>query len=358
MLIAILLLLFGLVLLTIGADKFVEGASSLAKKLGMSELVIGLTVVAFGTSAPELVVNIISSWTGQNGLVYGNVIGSNICNFLLILGVAGMIYPLTAHKSILTKDLPYSLLAAVALFILVNDVWFMGGTAEVVKNDAGVTQTFIGSLSRIDGAILAGLFAFFLYYVFTSASDSTELTGEEEEVQELSTGLTTIYVLGGLFGLSFGGHLIVQNASLIAKELGMSESMIGLTVVAIGTSLPELATSAIAAMKKKSDIAIANVVGSNIFNIFFVLSTSSLISSAKYEDKLNMDMYVVLVSTLVLFLFLALSKGRSHTAQEIEILDNPVLLEKTAKEHVFQRWQGFLFFGAYIAYMVYSIMRA
>jgi cation:H+ antiporter len=361
MLIATLWLVFGLVLLTIGADKFVEGASSLAKKLGMSELVIGLTVVAFGTSAPELVVNVISAWKGEAGLVYGNIIGSNVCNFLLILGVAGMIYPLTAHKDIIKKDLPYSLLAIVALFILVNDVWFFGGTAttttEVTTSGLIKTHTFFGELSRIDGAILAGLFAFFLYYVFTSASNGDAPSGEEEDVQELSTGLTWFYLLGGMTGLVVGGQLIVDNATFLAKAWGMSDTMIGLTVVAIGTSLPELATSAAAALKKKSDIAIANVVGSNIFNIFFVLSTSSLIAPAKFEDKLNIDIFVVIGGTVLLFLFLLFSRGRSRTADEIEIMDNPELVAKTAKEHVFQRWQGGLFFAAYIVYLGFSIWR-
>lgn len=354
MLFATLLLVFGLVLLTIGADKFVEGASSLAKKLGMSELVIGLTVVAFGTSAPELVVNVISAWKGEAGLVYGNIIGSNVCNFLLILGVAGMIYPLTAHKDIIKKDLPYSLLAALALLVLVNDAFFMGYTPTTPE---AISKNVVGSLSRIDGAILAGLFAFFLYYVFTSASSSDEPNGEEEEVQELSTGLTWLYLLGGMAGLIIGGQLIVDNATILAKALGMSDTMIGLTVVAIGTSLPELATSAAAAMKKKSDIAIANVVGSNIFNIFFVLSTSSLIAPADFENKLNTDLFVVIGGTVLLFLFLFFSSGRSHTAQEVEIMDNPELAAKTAKEHVFQRWQGFVFFAAYIVYLAYSIWR-
>lgn len=357
MLIAALLLLFGLVLLTIGADKFVEGASSLAKKFGMSELAIGLTVVAFGTSAPELIVNIMASVNGNNGLAYGNIIGSNSFNLLLILGIAGMIYPLSAHPSLVRKDILYSLLAAAAVFVLVNDSMIMGAADFSISNDKGVSTTFVGITSRLDGIILAVFFAYFLYYVFTAAKNGDAPSGEEEEVQELSPVLTWVYLLGGLGGLVVGGNLIVTNAVFLATEWGMSEKMIGLTIVSAGTSLPELATSAIAAYRKKSDIAIANVIGSNIFNIFFVLSTSAIIAPIPFEAPLNIDIYVLLAATVVLWIFLLTSTGRKHTAQEVETLDNPELVKKSAKEYVFQRWQAFLFLLAYIAYTYYLIKR-
>jgi cation:H+ antiporter len=357
MLIAALLLLFGLVLLTIGADKFVEGASSLAKKFGMSELAIGLTVVAFGTSAPELIVNIMASVNGSNGLAYGNIIGSNSFNLLLILGIAGMIYPLSAHPSLVRKDILYSLLAAAAVFVLVNDSMIMGAADFSITNEKGVSTTFVGITSRLDGIILAVFFAYFLYYVFTSAKNGDAPSGEEEEVQELSPVLTWLYLLGGLGGLVVGGNLIVTNAVFLATEWGMSEKMIGLTIVSAGTSLPELATSAIAAYRKKSDIAIANVIGSNIFNIFFVLSTSAIIAPIPFEGALNIDIYVLLAATVVLWIFLLTSTGRKHTAQEVDTLDNPELVKKGAKEYVFQRWQAFLFLLAYIAYTYYLIQR-
>jgi cation:H+ antiporter len=360
MLIAALLLLFGLVLLTIGADKFVEGASSLAKKFGMSELAIGLTVVAFGTSAPELIVNIMASVNGSNGLAYGNIIGSNSFNLLLILGIAGMIYPLSAHPSLVRKDILYSLLAAVAVFILVNDNMIMGADtfAQTVVNKEGqsITTTYVGISSRLDGIILAVFFAYFLYYVFTSAKSGDAPSGEEE-VQELSPVLTWLYLLGGLGALVVGGHLIVTTAVFLATEWGMSEKMIGLTIVSAGTSLPELATSAIAAYRKKSDIAIANVIGSNIFNIFFVLSTSAIIAPIPFEAALNIDIYVLLAATVVLWIFLRTSTGRQHTPQEIDIMDNPELIKKGAKEYVFQRWQAFLFLLAYLAYTYFLIRR-
>lgn len=358
MLIAALLLLFGLVLLTIGADKFVEGASSLAKKFGMSELAIGLTVVAFGTSAPELIVNIMASVNGNNGLAYGNIIGSNSFNLLLILGIAGLIYPLSAHPSLVRKDILYSLLAAIGVFILVNDTMIMGApTFTGTAVGTAPAPVFVGIMSRLDGVILMLFFAYFLYYVFTAAKSSDAPSGEEEEVQELSPVLTWVYLLGGLGGLVVGGNLIVTNAVFLATEWGMSEKMIGLTIVSAGTSLPELATSAIAAYRKKSDIAIANVIGSNIFNIFFVLSTSAIIAPIPFEAPLNIDIYVLLAATVVLWIFLLTSTGRKHTAQEVETLDNPELVKKSAKEYVFQRWQAFLFLLAYIAYTYYLIKR-
>jgi cation:H+ antiporter len=352
MLIAALLLLFGLVLLTIGADKFVEGASSLAKKLGMSELVIGLTVVAFGTSAPELIVNIMSSVSGSNGLAYGNIIGSNSFNLLLILGIAGLIYPLSAHPNLVRKDILYSLLAAVVLFVLANDAMIMGA-----EKPAEATSIWAGVTTRLDGFILLGFFAYFLYYVFTSSTSGDAPSGEEEEIQELSGGLTALYVVGGLAGLVIGGNLIVENAKLLAASWGMSEKMIGLTIVSAGTSLPELATSAMAAYRKKSDIAIANVIGSNIFNIFFVLSASAVIAPIPYEAAFNIDIYVLLAATVALWFFLRFSTGRKHTAQEADILDNPILEAKGAKEYVFQRWQAFIFLVAYIGYTYYLIQR-
>ena len=360
MLVAFLLLALGLVVLTLGADKFVEGASSLAKKFNVSELAIGLTVVAFGTSAPELIVNVFAAVNGNNGIAYGNIIGSNSFNLLLILGIAGLIHPLTAHPNIVKKDTPYSFIAAVLVFLLVNDLLLWGiapsgggindypATAEV-KDAAGVvtgTISFGGIMSRIDAGILLLFFAYFLYYVFKNTSADKD--AEDEGIKELSPLLTALYTIGGLAGLVVGGKLIVDNAVFLATQWGMSEKMIGLTIVSAGTSLPELATSAIAAYRKKSDIAIANVIGSNIFNIFFILATSAVIAPIPFETLMNFDIYVLLGGTVVFFVFLLMSKP---VHMEGSTASAPIL------GRVFHRWQAFLFLIAYIVYVWYLIIR-
>jgi cation:H+ antiporter len=363
MLVEILLLIVGLVILTYGADKFVEGASSLAKKFNISELAIGLTVVAFGTSAPELIVNVFAAWNGNNGIAYGNIIGSNSFNLLFILGIAAMIYPLTAHPNIVKKDTGYSLLAALLVFVLVNDQMLWGIAPETAglnnypvsapiinAQGAEIGKTYFGGImSYLDAGILLLFFAYFLYYVFKNTSADVDKASEDGEIQELSPSLTAIYTLGGLTSLVIGGYLIVENAVSMAKTFGMSEAMIGLTIVSAGTSLPELATSCIAAYKKKSDIAIANVIGSNIFNIFFVLSASAMISPIPYNASvLNIDIYVLVISTVVFFAFLFMSKP-----VPIEGSENG----KPLMGRVFQRWQGLVFLLAYIAYTVYLVMR-
>lgn len=362
MLVAFLLLAVGLVVLTVGADKFVEGASSLAKKFNVSELVIGLTVVAFGTSAPELIVNVFAAIQGSNGIAYGNIIGSNSFNLLLILGIAGMIYPLQAHPNIVKKDAPYSLFAALLLFLLVNDLLLWGiapnsgglsdypASAPVLDNagkDTGKIISFAGIMTRLDAILLLVFFGYFLYYVFKSSSNDDK-DAEDEGIKELSPLLTALYTIGGLAGLVVGGKLIVDNAVFLAKEWGMSESMVGLTIVSAGTSLPELATSAIAAFRKKSDIAIANVIGSNIFNIFFILGASAAIMPIPFDAKMNVDIYVLIAATLAFFAFLFMSKP---VHMEGSTAEKPIL------GRVFHRWQAFVFFAAYVAYTVYLIWR-
>ncbi len=366
MLVAFLLLALGLVVLTVGADKFVEGASSLAKKFNVSELVIGLTVVAFGTSAPELVVNAFAAIEGSNGIAYGNIIGSNSFNLLLILGIAGMISPLQAHPSIVKKDAPYSFFAAILLLILVNDYFLWGITPTpngqalesmtayptsqpVLDSDGKQVNTifFVGLMTRLDAIILLVFFAYFLYYVFKSSSSEPK-DAEDEGIKELSPLLTGLYIIGGLGGLILGGKLIVDNAVFLAKLWGMSDGLVGLTIVSAGTSLPELATSCIAAYRKKSDIAIANVIGSNIFNIFFILGTSAAIMPIPFDAKMNMDLYVLIGTTVLFFGFLFMSK--------------PVHMEASTTQaplmgRVFQRWQGFVFFALYVAYTAYLIWR-
>ena len=270
----------------------VNGASSLARKFNISELAIGFTVVAMGTSAPEFVVNLISGIGGHNEVVFGNIIGSNIFNLFLILGIAGMIYPLTVQSDTVKFEIPFSLAITIILLILVNDQYFGGES-----NQAGL----------IDGIILFVLFIGFLIYVYVHIkSGETGL----EEIQTYGNLRTAIMIIGGMTGLVLGGTIVVENAVGLAQMFGVSEKLIGLTIVAAGTSLPELATSAMAAMKKRSDIAIGNILGSNIFNILFVLAINSMIMPITYNPVMNVDLLFLISGTILLFLFMFTLKTR------------------------------------------------
>ncbi len=314
-----ILFVLGFVLLIKGADFLVDGASSIAKKLKISNLVIGLTVVSFGTSAPELVVNIISAIKGQGDLAIGNIIGSNISNILLILGVSAIICALCVHKGTVWKEVPLSLLAILVVFILVND--------------GLIDRLGFSALTRIDGLILLAFFIIFIYYTFGIA----KVQGEEKDssIKKRATWLSIIMILVGLAGLTFGGKWIVDGAIVIAQSFGVSEAIIGLTIVAIGTSLPELATSAIAAFKGRADIAVGNVVGSNIFNLFWILGITATIRPLEFSPVLNRDVIVCIIATFLLFLFMFIGK-----------------------RHVLEKWQGGIFIGLYIAYIVTLVLTA
>lgn len=289
MLINTLLLIFGLALLIKSADWLVSGASALAKKYNVSDLAIGLTVVAFGTSAPELVVNVIASSQNLNDIVYGNIIGSNIANLFLILGITGLIYPLIVQSSTIWKEIPLSLLAVVLLFLFSNN-FFFGGLLE---------------LSRFDGLVLILMFALFMYYVFRQLKTDTSTI--EVPAKKMTAWKTWLFILIGLAGLVLGGRWVVNNAVDIATVLGVSEKIIGFTIVAIGTSLPELATSVVAALKKNTNIAVGNIIGSNIFNIFLIIAVSSLVREVQFNTIFNTDMYLLAGGTA--FLFIAMFTG-------------------------------------------------
>lgn len=289
MLIQSLLLILGLVLLIKGADWFVDGASALAKKYNVSNLTIGLTVVAFGTSAPELVVNSFASFDGFSDIVFGNVIGSNNFNLFFILGVAGLITPLTVQSSTVWKEIPLSLLAVVLLFVLTNDFFFAGTPI----------------LSRLDGVILLTMFGLFIFYIYRQLK--TDKAEPDLNQKQLSNPKLWIFIVVGLVSLVFGGKLVVDNAVLLATTLGVSEKIIGLTIIAAGTSLPELATSILAAIKKNNDIAVGNIIGSNIFNIFLILSVSSFVRPIEYDPKFNTDLFLLAGGTA--FLFIAMFTG-------------------------------------------------
>ena len=278
------LLLLGFVILIKGADWLVNGASSLAKKHNISDLAIGLTVVAFGTSAPEMVVNIFASIQSHEAIVFGNIIGSNNFNLFVILGIAGLITPLAVHSSTVWKEIPLSFVAIIFLFFLANDFQLSD------KH----------TLSRIDGLILITMFGLFLYYVYRQLR--TDPAEKENEGVIHSHGKIWLLIILGLAGLVLGGRLVVTSAIEMATVLGVSEKIIGLTIVAAGTSLPELATSVVAAIKKNNDIAVGNIIGSNIFNIFLILGVSSLINPLDFDVAFNTDIYLLGFGTLLLFI--------------------------------------------------------
>lgn len=295
----LLLIVVGFVLLIKGADFLVNGASSLAKRFNVSDIAIGLTVVAMGTSAPELVVNIISGavpTVSDDGvvthdIVFGNIIGSNIFNIFLILGVSSVIYPLTVQKNALWKEIPYSLIATFIFFILVNDVLFMGAETN--------------TLGVIDAFILLSMFALFLIYIFMNLQRNPDESDLVDDIVIFGSVKTTVMIVVGIAGLIFGGRMIVVNAVDIAQRFGVSEKLIGLTILAAGTSLPELATSAVAAFQKKSDLAVGNIVGSNIFNLLLVIGATGLIHTPLgFPVSLNLDLYFVMAGTFMLFIFM------------------------------------------------------
>lgn len=290
-------IIIGFVLLIKGADWMVSGSTLLAKKNKIPDLAIGLTIVAFGTSAPELVVNTVASFENHSDIVLGNVIGSNNFNLFMILGIVGLIFPIVVQSSTVWKEIPISFFAAVVFLLLANGYVF---------SDMG--------LSTMDGIILLILFLLFLYYIYRQMK-SDDSNAEVVVVKASNVKIWGLIALG-LIGLVIGGKLIVDNAVTIASELGVSEKIIGLTIIAAGTSLPELMTSVVAAMKKNSDIAIGNIIGSNIFNIFLILSVSSLVRPITFSTVFNTDIYLLLGGTL--FLFVAMFTGKKKTLDRWE----------------------------------------
>ena len=317
MLINILLLLLGFVALIYGANALVDAASSLAARWGVPSIVIGLTIVAFGTSAPELVVNVFAATTGSTDMVLGNVLGSNIFNVLGILGISAIIYPLTVKSNTTWIEIPLSLLAAICVLVVSSDV-FLDGTGSNL-------------ISRSDGIILLLFFLVFLVYNLVVAKSGG--ADEEIETKDYSTWKAILFIVLGLAGLVIGGRLIVTSAVSIAEVIGLSERVIGLTVVSIGTSLPELATSIIAVRKKNVDIAIGNVVGSNIFNIFLILGVSGTIVPLGINPDSFFDIMVNILTGLLLFIFVFTGRGRKV-----------------------ERWEGVVFVVGYVAYVTYLII--
>lgn len=316
MLFDIVLLLVGFAILIKGADFLVNGASSVAKKFNVSNIAIGLTVVAFGTSTPELVVSLLSAVEGKNDASFGNVIGSNNFNILFILGIAGLIYPLVVQRNTVKYEVPLALLSALVLYILVNDK-ILWGTENL--------------LSRWDALILLFFFLLFLGYIYRTMSASTDM--DQGEIKIYSTPMATGMIVLGLAMLIGGGSLVVDSSVSIAKQYGLSEKLIGLTILAAGTSLPELATSAVAAYRKNTDIAIGNVVGSNIFNIFFILGVTGMVHPISYNAAMNFDIHINLIATIVLMVFMF-----------------------TINQRKLDRWEAFLLLIGYMVYTFYLVV--
>lgn len=317
MFIPITLLTLGLGILILGGESLVRGASSVAKKMKIPAIVIGLTIVSFGTSAPELIVNIFSAIKGTTDIAIGNVIGSNIANILLILGISAIIVPLKVQRGTTWKEIPLALLAVGLVFVMVSDISLDGGAENV--------------LTRTDGLALIAFFLVFLYYTY--GLSKTE-GAQGESVAQYSMPVSIAMIVGGILLLVFGGSILVDNAVILARIAGMSEALIGLTIVAIGTSLPELVTSIMAAIHRHDDIAVGNVVGSNIFNIFWILGLTSTIAPLPVASALRFDILVNIVATMLLFALMFVHD-----------------------KHRLNRWQGMVFVGCYIGYIVTIVFR-
>lgn len=318
MLVQILLLLAGLALIVFGADYLVEGASALARRFGLSEFVIGLTIVGMGTSAPEMVVSFIGALQGNTDISVGNVIGSNIFNTLLILGISGMLLPMAITRENRRKDIPVNIGITVLLLAL------------------GFKHTFFGmgtdGLSRLEGGLLLLVFVLYMWNSFASGKASDQ---EDTDARELKPVWAVLMILGGLAGLVFGGRLFVNSATAIARILGVSDKFIAITILAGGTSMPELATCIAAVVKKKGQLALGNIIGSNIFNILLILGGSALIHPLSFEDISFVDLGVLLVSAVVLWTSCLV--GKKNT---LDRLDGAFLL---------------LIWAAYMAYLIIQL---
>lgn len=306
MILNLLTLIGGLILILLGANGLTDGAASVAKRFKISDLVIGLTIVAFGTSAPELVISILSSIQGSAEMAIGNVVGSNIFNVLMIIGCTSLVLPMQVGQGTMSKEIPLVILSSLALTFFANDIILDGGERNVI--------------SRIDGLVLLCFFMIFMRYTFAIARNGSEEQSEEQKVKELPMWKSLAFIIGGLAGLIIGGQLFVDGASGVARSLGVSDSIIGLTLVAGGTSLPELATSITAALKKNSGIAVGNVIGSNLFNIFFVLGCSATISPLPMGGINNIDMAVLVGSSVLFWLVGWFFKKRTITRIEGALL--------------------------------------
>jgi cation:H+ antiporter len=321
MLINTLLIVAGIALLSGGAHYLVEGASNLAKRLGVSDLIVGMTVVAFGTSTPELVVSVIAAMKGSGEVAIGNIIGSNTANIGLILGLTAIIQPLRIRHNTIWKDIPFSFVGVIVVMLMVSDHHLDRWTSSM------------GFISRSDGLVLLCFFSIYLYYTYSVARQEHPQT--TQDISHRPLWLAILWVIGGLAALAYGGQLTVDGAVNIARALGISEAIIGLTIVAVGTSLPELATSVAAALRGRADMAMGNVVGSNIFNIFFILGVSAVARPLYIGNITLVDFVVCLLATVLMF-----ASGL------------------VLKRQIMYRPKGWVLLGLYALYTIWLVLEA
>ncbi|RZT03075.1 calcium/sodium antiporter [Cuneatibacter caecimuris] len=283
-----LILIVGFVLLVKGADFFVEGCASIAKTLRVPTIIIGLTIVAFGTSAPEAAVSISASLRGANDIAISNVIGSNLFNLLVVVGICAVLKPMKVQSGILKREFPFSILITLVLLVLCTDQAIRGNSAQ-------------NAIGRLDGVILLALFALFVFMMIRSAMKNREELDEDYKI--LPVWKSLLFILGGLAGVILGGNMVVEGATDIARAFGLSETLIGLTIIALGTSLPELVTSVVAAKKGENDLALGNVIGSNIFNILLILGASSTIVQVNVGLQSLYDIIILIGVSLITYLF-------------------------------------------------------
>lgn len=310
------LLLIGFVILIFGADRLVEASASLARKFKVPDIAIGLTIVAFGTSAPELVVNTFAAINGSGDIALGNIVGSNIFNILVILGLSAMIFPLQVKTKTTWIEIPLTLIAGIVIFLFANDLL--------------IDKQNYSAITRIDGIIMLLFFIIFTVYTFSLMKQGD--TGEDIPTKNYKMITAVSFIILGIFCLVMGGKLIVDNAVMIAKGFGISERIIAITIISAGTSLPELATSLVAAFKKNTDIAVGNIVGSNIFNVFLIGGISSIIRDIPLSKGANLDLALNIIATVLLFIFVFTGKGRRIS-----------------------RIEGGIFFTMYIGYIIYIL---
>lgn len=311
------LLLLGLALILVGANCLTDGASAIAKRFGISDLVVGLTIVAFGTSAPEFVVSVMAALNGSAEMAVGNVLGSNLFNLLAIVGCTAMVKPITVGRGTISKEIPLVILSSLLVWVLASDVAIDGGDSNI--------------LSRADGLALLAFFCIFMRYTFSIAKDGVE--DDVHQVVSMSMPKSVLFIIIGLLGLIFGGQWFVSGASGIARSLGVSEAVIGLTLVAAGTSLPELATSIVAAMKGSTGMAVGNVVGSCLFNIFFILGSAATISPLSIKGIAQSDFIALVIASALLWIFGLMIGDRRIT-----------------------RIEGFVLTACYVGYLAYLVI--
>ncbi len=315
----ILVIVASLGIILKGADFFVEGASSISIKLGMSAFVVGLTIVAIGTSAPELFINAIAAYSGATDLSIGNILGSNVAGLLLGLGIAALFIPLKLKSGTVWKEIPFSLLGAILVLIFGIDIIIDGGAENIVTRSEGLT--------------LLAFFVIFIVYTFglNQADDSEE---SDDEIVEYSWVKSLVYIAGGVLGLIVGGALVVESAVTIASMAGLSQNLIGLTIVAIGTSLPEIVTAVVAAKKGQVDMVVGGIIGTIIFNIFFALGITAVIAPLPFSTDNITDALFLMTVSVIFFIFMFVGA-----------------------KHKLEKWQGIFFIVMYISYIIFAVMR-